>query len=129
MTSNNKIIHIITLGCSKNLVDSEHLMRQIQSSGYTVSHNSNNITSGTVIINTCGFISDARQESIDTILEIIQAKLSGKIQNVFVIGCLSELYKKQLQTEIPEVDQFFGVNKFEDILKKLGIGFSNELVN
>ncbi len=126
---NNKHIHIITLGCSKNLVDSEHLMRQIESSGYTVSHNAGNIESGTVIINTCGFILDARQESIDTILEIIQAKLSGRIQNVFVIGCLSQIYKEQLQEEIPEVDQFFGVNNFEDILKKLGIGIRDELLN
>ena len=126
---NNKHIHIITLGCSKNLVDSEHLMRQIESSGYTVSHNAGNIESGTVIINTCGFILDARQESIDTILEIIQAKLSGRIQNVFVIGCLSQIYKEQLQKEIPEVDQFFGVNNFEDILKKLGIGIRDELLN
>jgi len=124
-----KNIHIVTLGCSKNIVDSEHLMRQIEYSGYTVTHNSNNIRSGTVIVNTCGFIRDAKQESIDTILEFAHAKLNGKIQNLYVIGCLSEIYKDQLQKEIPEVDQFFGVNNFRDILKNLGIGFRDELMN
>lgn len=126
---NHKYIHIITLGCSKNLVDSEHLMHQIELSGYTVSHNSDNIQSGIVIINTCGFILDARQESIDTILEFVQAKLDGKIQNVYVIGCLSQIYKEQLKKEIPEVDQYFGVNNVKDILINLGIGFHNEQVS
>ena len=124
-----RTIHFITLGCSKNLVDSEHLMKQIALSGYKVSHNSDHIRSGTVIINTCGFIRDAKQESIDTILEFAHAKLKGKIQNLFVIGCLSELYKYQLKKEIPQVDEFFGVNNFEDILKKIGIGFQKELLS
>jgi len=124
-----KYIHIITLGCSKNIVDSEHLMRQIELAGYKVSHNSNHITSGIVIINTCGFILDAREESIDTILEFVHAKMQGKIQNVYVIGCLSQIYKDQLRKEIPEVDQFFGVSDFKDVLKILGIDFSNELLN
>ncbi len=127
--NDRKTIHFITLGCSKNLVDSEHLMKQIVLSGYKVSHNSDQIRSGTVIINTCGFIRDAKQESIDTILEFAQAKLKGKIQNLFVIGCLSELYKDQLKKEIPQVDEFFGVNNFEDILKKIGIGFQKELLS
>jgi ribosomal protein S12 methylthiotransferase len=122
-----KGIHFITLGCSKNLVDSEHLMRQLELSGYKVTHNSDNIKSGTVIINTCGFIKDAKQESIDTILEFAQAKLEGKIQNLFVFGCLSELYKEELKKEIPEVDQFFGVNSFEDILHLIGVRFQKEL--
>ena len=124
-----KTIHFITLGCSKNLVDSEHLMRQIELSGYKVTHNSDDIKSGSVIVNTCGFIKDAKQESIDTILELAEAKLEGKIQNLFVIGCLSELYKEELKKEIPEVDQFFGVNNFENILKTIGIGFQRELLN
>lgn len=124
-----KIIHFITLGCSKNLVDSEHLMKQIEYSGYQVTHNSDDIKSGTVIINTCGFIRDAKQESIDTILEYAQAKLQGKIQNLFVIGCLSELYKDELKKEISEVDQFFGVNNFDEILKNLGIGLHKELLS
>jgi ribosomal protein S12 methylthiotransferase len=124
-----KTIHFITLGCSKNLVDSEHLMRQIELSGYKITHNASNIRSGSVIINTCGFIRDAKQESIDTILEYANAKLEGKIQNLFVIGCLSELYAEQLKKEIPEVDQFFGVNNFEDILKKIGVGVHKELLD
>ncbi len=124
-----KIIHFITLGCSKNLVDSEHLMKQIEYSGYKVTHNYDDIKSGTVIINTCGFIRDAKQESIDTILEYAQAKLQGKIQNLFVIGCLSELYKDELKKEISEVDQFFGVNNFDEILKNLGIGLHKELLS
>jgi ribosomal protein S12 methylthiotransferase len=124
-----KNIHFITLGCSKNLVDSEHLMKQVEYAGYTVTHNSENIKNGTVIINTCGFIKDAKQESIDTILEFSQAKFEGKIQNLFVIGCLSELYKDELKKEIPEVDQFFGVHNLEDILKKIGVGYNPELVS
>lgn len=124
-----KTIHFITLGCSKNLVDSEHLMKQIEYSGYKVTHNAENIQSGTVIINTCGFIKDAKQESIDTILEFAEAKIEGKIQNLFVIGCLSQLYKDELKNEIGEVDQFFGVNSFEEILKHLGIGFQKDLLN
>jgi ribosomal protein S12 methylthiotransferase len=121
---NRKTIHFITLGCSKNLVDSEHLMKQIEYAGYTVTHNSGHIKNGTVIINTCGFIQDAKQESIDTMLEFAQAKLEGKIQNLFVIGCLSEIYKDELKKEIPEVDQFFGVRNFEDILKIIGVGYN-----
>jgi ribosomal protein S12 methylthiotransferase len=125
----HKIIHFVTLGCSKNLVDSEHLMRQIELSGYKVTHNHKNISSGVVIVNTCGFIRDAKQESIDTILNFANAKIAGKINNLFVIGCLSELYKDELKKEIPEVDQFFGVDSFNDILKKLGIGYHHELMD
>lgn len=125
----NKTIHFITLGCSKNLVDSEHLLKQVEYTGYKVSHNSENIKSGSVIINTCGFIRDAKQESIDTILEFANAKLEGKIQHLFVIGCLSELYKDELKKEIPEVDQFFGVNNFKEILDKIGVGYHKELLS
>jgi ribosomal protein S12 methylthiotransferase len=129
MMKERKTIHVVTLGCSKNLVDSEHLMRQIELSGYNVSHNSEKINSGSVIVNTCGFIKDAKQESIDTILELAEAKFEGKIQHLFVIGCLSELYKDELKKEIPEVDQFFGVNDFDEILKNIGIGYRRELLN
>ncbi len=125
----NKTIHFITLGCSKNLVDSEHLLKQVEYAGYKVSHNSEHIKSGSVVINTCGFIRDAKQESIDTILEFANAKLEGKIQNLFVIGCLSELYKDELKKEIPEVDQFFGVNNFKEILDKIGVGYHKELLS
>lgn len=125
----NKTIHFITLGCSKNLVDSEHLLKQVEYAGYKVSHNSEHIKSGSVIINTCGFIRDAKQESIDTILEFANAKLEGKIQNLFVIGCLSELYKDELKKEIPEVDQFFGVNNFKEILDKIGVGYNKDLLS
>jgi ribosomal protein S12 methylthiotransferase len=104
-------------------------MKQIELSGYKVTHNADHIRSGSVIINTCGFIRDAKQESIDTILEFAKAKIEGKIQNLFVIGCLSELYASQLKDEIPEVDQFFGVNNFEDILKKIGVGVRKELLD
>jgi ribosomal protein S12 methylthiotransferase len=124
-----KTIHFVTLGCSKNLVDSEHLMKQIELSGYQVTHNSDHISSGSVIVNTCGFIKDAKQESIDTILELAKAKLDGKIQKLFVIGCLSELYKDELIKELPEVDQFFGVNNFEEILKNIGVGYHRELLS
>jgi ribosomal protein S12 methylthiotransferase RimO len=124
-----KTIHVVTLGCSKNLVDSEHLMRQIELSGFKVKHNPEKITSGSVIVNTCGFIKDAKEESINTILELAEAKLEGKIQHLFVIGCLSELYKDELKKEIPEVDQFFGVNSFEEILKSIGVGYRRELLS
>lgn len=127
--ADNKIIHIVTLGCSKNLVDSEHLLKQIEYAGFKVSHNSGQIKSGTVIINTCGFIRDAKQESIDTILQFVEARRKGKIKNLFVIGCLSELYKDELKKEIPEVDQFFGVNNFKAILDMVGAGYNKELLN
>ena len=83
-------IDIISLGCSKNLVDSEHLMRQLQAAGYSVSHNSSRIDAETVVVNTCGFIADAQQESIDTILRLGEAKQQGKIRNLIVLGCLAE---------------------------------------
>jgi ribosomal protein S12 methylthiotransferase len=104
-------------------------MKQLTFAGIKVTHNAENIKNGTVIINTCGFIKDAKQESIDTMLQFAQAKIEGKIQNLFVIGCLSELYKKDLVKEVPEVDQFFGVNNFEDILKKIGAIYQKDLLN
>jgi ribosomal protein S12 methylthiotransferase len=92
MTSNLRKINVITLGCSKNLVDSEVLMRQIEALGIEVVHDASDTDAGTVIINTCGFIQDAKQESIDTILEYVRAKEEGRLEKLFVMGCLSERY-------------------------------------
>ena len=100
-----KKINVITLGCSKNTVDSEHLMAQLAAAGYEVRFDSDRTDARTVVINTCGFIGDAKKESIDTILSAVAAKQAGRIDNLFVIGCLSERYADELRTEIPEVDQ------------------------
>src|SRR5574344_1803993 len=101
-------IDIITLGCSKNLVDSERLMAQLESLGYNVTHDSPNPKGSIVVINTCGFIGDAKEESINTILEACNAKEEGRIKSVYVMGCLSERYLKDLGKEIPQVDKFYG---------------------
>jgi len=121
-------IHVITLGCSKNTVDSEKLMAQLNAHAVQVQHNAEQSDARTVIINTCGFINDAKQESVDTILEYINAKEQGLIDNLYVMGCLSERYAKELKTEMPEVDQFFGVNNIEDIVKALGYDYKSNLV-
>jgi len=123
----NKKINIVTLGCSKNLVDSEKLMKQIEAGGYEVIYDSVDLSASTVIINTCGFINDAKEQSIETILRFINADRSGQIENLFVMGCLSERYMTTLKTEIPEVDKYFGVNNMNEILTELGIGFRKEL--
>lgn len=125
----NRKINIVTLGCSKNLVDSEKLMRQIEAGKYEVINDSGDMSASTVIINTCGFINDAKEQSIDTILRFIDANRSGQIENLFVMGCLSERYMETLKTEIPEVDKYFGVNNMTEILDELGIGFNRELVS
>lgn len=125
---NNKKINIITLGCSKNLVDSEKLLRQLDSGGFEVVHNSEEFTSGTVIINTCGFINDAKEESVDTILKYARAQKSGGIDNLYVMGCLSERYMDALKTEIPEVKKYFGVNNMSDILEELGLNLRSDLL-
>jgi ribosomal protein S12 methylthiotransferase len=116
-----KKINIVTLGCSKNVVDSEKLLGQIKSGGYSIVHNSEDSSSGVVIINTCGFINDAKEESIDTILRFVRAKEAGKISNLYVMGCLSERYRDALKSEIPEVDRYFGVNDISSILGEIGI--------
>ncbi len=126
---NNRKINIVTLGCSKNLVDSEKLLKQIQADGFTVVHDSDDTGAGTVIINTCGFINDAKEESIDTILRFVKLKQNGRINNLYVMGCLSERYMEALKTEIPEVKKYFGVNNIEDILKELGINEKRDLTN
>jgi ribosomal protein S12 methylthiotransferase len=121
-------INIVTLGCSKNLVDSEVLMRQIDANNLKVVHDSDSFEAKTVVINTCGFIKDAKEESIDTILNFIKAKEAGDIERVYVMGCLSERYKKDLAIEIPEVDQYFGSNDIQQIVKALGGDYKNELL-
>jgi len=121
-------INIITLGCAKNLVDSEILMAQLKTSGYSIVHNSNDLTADTVIINTCGFISDAKEESVDMILQVNNAREQGLIKNVYVMGCLSERYRNELQNEIPDVTRFFGVRDMEAIVSELGGTFRKDLV-
>jgi len=127
--SSSKKINVITLGCSKNLVDSEKLMAQLQYGGYTLLHDSDDASARTVIINTCGFIGDAKEESINTILGFAEAKKRGEIDKLFVIGCLSERYKSELEAELgKDVDEFFGVNNVEDILRTLGVQHKSKLV-
>jgi ribosomal protein S12 methylthiotransferase len=125
----NKKINIVTLGCSKNIVDSEKLMKQLQSGGYNLLYDTSDTTASTVIINTCGFINDAKEESIDTILRFVKAKQAGSIDNLYVMGCLSERYMNALMDEIPEVNNYFGVNNFNDILKELGLRFKENLLS
>lgn len=124
----NKKINIITLGCSKNIVDSEKLLKQLQSGGYDILHDSNDYSASTVIINTCGFINDAKEESIDTILRFVRARTEGKIENLYVMGCLAERYMEALKTEIPEVKKYFGVNNIEEILNEVGVKFRKDLI-
>ncbi len=121
-------LNIITLGCSKNLVDSEKLLRQFEENGFISSHNSSDYTD-VVVINTCGFILDAKNESIETILSYAQAKKQGFIRKLIVTGCLSERYADALKKEIPEVDAYFGVNQEKDILNALGGNYYAGLIN
>jgi ribosomal protein S12 methylthiotransferase len=121
-------LNVITLGCSKNLVDSEKLLRQFDENGFVTSHNSTEYTD-VVIINTCGFILDAKNESIETILSYAQAKKKGFIRKLIVTGCLSQRYNESLRQEIPEVDAFFGVNQEKDIIKFLGGNYHAGLIN
>lgn len=115
-----KKINVITLGCSKNTVDSEHLMAQLHASGYEVVADSDRTDAKVVVINTCGFIGDAKQESIELILQAAELKMAGKIEQLFVIGCLSERYADELRAELPEVDEFFGVKDWAGVVKALG---------
>ena len=115
-----KKINVITLGCSKNTVDSEHLMAQLAAAGYTVAADSDRTDARVVVVNTCGFIGDAKQESIDMILRAAAAKQAGRIDRLFVVGCLSERYADELRPELPEVDEFFGVKDWEGVVRALG---------
>ena len=121
-------VNVITLGCSKNVFDSEVLMGQLKASKFDVVHESDENDASIVIINTCGFIDNAKQESIDTILEFARAKQEGKVEKLIVTGCLSERYKPELKKEIPNVDEFFGTHDLPRLLKSLGADYKHELV-
>ena len=122
-------IDIITLGCSKNLVDSEHLMRQLEEAGYHVTHDAERPQGEIAVINTCGFIGDAKEESINMILEFAQAKEEGLLKKLYVMGCLSERYLKELAIEIPQVDKFYGKFNWKGLLHDLGKNYREELHN
>lgn len=118
-------INVITLGCSKNIYDSEVLMGQLEANGKKVSHEGDG---NIVVINTCGFINNAKEESVNTILDFVQRKKSGDIDKVFVTGCLSERYKPDLIKEIPNVDEYFGTTELPQLLKALGADYKHELI-
>ncbi len=119
-------VDIISLGCSKNLVDSERLIRQFEINGYRVNHDPQTITADIVVVNTCGFIADAKQESIDMILQCCQKKTDGEIKRLYVMGCLSERYFEELGQEIPEVDKFYGKFNWTELLNDLGKTYCKE---
>jgi ribosomal protein S12 methylthiotransferase len=121
-------VNVVTLGCSKNLYDSEVLMGQLKANRFDVVHESSEEDAGIVIINTCGFIDNAKQESIDTILRFAEAKERGQLDKVYVTGCLSERYKPELEKEIPEVDAWFGTRDLPRLLKTLKADYKHELV-
>lgn len=120
-------IDVITLGCSKNLVDSELLMRQLVANGYTVEHDPVNPKGDIAVINTCGFIGDAKEESVNMILEFVEAKKANKLKKLFVMGCLSERYMNELQNEIPEVDKFYGKFAWKNLISDLGKSYYKNL--
>ena len=120
-------VDIITLGCSKNLVDSEQLMRQFVANGYTVEHDPHKINGEIVVVNTCGFIGDAQEESINMILELGEQKQKGRIGKLFVMGCLSERFLKDLEKERPEVDRFYGKFNWKELISDLGKSYHQEL--
>lgn len=122
-----KRIDIITLGCSKNLVDTERLSHRLATAGYEVANDSDDVCGETVIVNTCGFIGDAKQESIDTILELVEAKKEGRVGRIFVMGCLSQRYFDELKTELPEVDRFYGKFDWNGIIDDLGAAVPPEV--
>ena len=119
-------INVVTLGCPKNLVDSEYLLGQLKQSNVQLVANAD--AADTVIINTCGFIKDAKQESLDAIMEAVGKKNRGELKKIVVMGCLSERFKKELAAEIPEVDSFFGTNQLRDVLNDLGVNYKSELL-
>lgn len=124
-----KIIDIISLGCSKNLVDSEKLMRQLVECGYQVEHDPAEPKGDIAVINTCGFIGDAKEESINTILEFAEAKEEGRLEKLYVMGCLSERYLKELQIEIPQVDKYYGKFDWTNLVSDLKEIYNNEIRN
>ncbi len=120
-------IDVVTLGCSKNLVDSELLMRQLLANGYTIEHDSDNPRGEIAVINTCGFIGDAKEESINMILSFAEQKRHNKLNKLFVMGCLSERYMAELSEEIPEVDKFYGKFAWRNLISDLGKSYNKEL--
>ncbi len=122
-------VDIITLGCSKNLVDSEQLMRQFKANGYQVEHDPHKINGEIVVVNTCGFIGDAQEESIEMILELGEAKKQGRIGKLFVMGCLSERFMNDLVQELPEVDHFYGKFNWKELISDLGKAYHEELAH
>jgi ribosomal protein S12 methylthiotransferase len=127
-TQGKNKVNVVTLGCSKNIVDSEVLMGQLRANNIAVEHESKTDDHNIVIINTCGFVESAKQESIDTILRFVEAKKDGMVEKVYVTGCLSERYKKDLEIEIPQVDAYFGTRELPRILKTLKADYKHELV-
>lgn len=121
-------INVVTLGCSKNVYDSEVLMGQLKASGKDVTHEATNNEANIVVINTCGFINNAKEESVNTILEYVDKKEQGLVDKIFVTGCLSERYKPDLEAEIPDVDQYFGTTDLPLLLKALGADYRHELL-
>lgn len=119
-------IDVISLGCSKNLIDSERLMRQLELNGFRVTHDSSNPQGEIAVINTCGFIADAKEESINTILAFCQAKAEGRLRRLYVMGCLAQRYKQELQAEMPEVDKFYGKFDWKELLNDLGKAFQTQ---
>jgi ribosomal protein S12 methylthiotransferase len=126
MATHKQKIHLLTLGCSKNTVDSEELMRQFESNNWELSETSSG--ADIAVINTCGFIEDAKHESIQTILQAVELKRSGEIRKIVVMGCLSERYATELRKEIPEVDAFIGANKMDQVVRWLGGNYRTELL-
>ena len=127
-TKKKNKVNVVTLGCSKNVFDSEVLMAQLKANQFDVSHESSDDDAEIVIINTCGFIDNAKQESIDTIVRFAEAKAEGLVDKVYVTGCLSERYREDLEKEIPEVDAFFGTRELPRLLKTLKADYKHELV-
>jgi ribosomal protein S12 methylthiotransferase len=122
-------VDIITLGCSKNLVDSERLMRQFAANGYRIAHDPAKVDGEIVVVNTCGFTGDAQEESIQMILAMGEAKKQGRISQLYVMGCLSERFVKELQAELPEVDRFYGKFNWKELVTDLGKSYHNELAS
>ena len=119
-------VDVITLGCSKNLVDSEQLIRQFLANGYVVHHNSGAVNGEIVVLNTCGFIGDAQEESINMILKMVEAKKTGRIGQIYVMGCLTERFMDELKAEIPEVDGYYGKFNWKNLLTDLGKAYHND---
>ena len=119
-------VDVITLGCSKNLMDSEHLIKQFLANGYKVSHNPEEVSGEIVVINTCGFIADAQEESINMILDIVECKKTGQVGQVYVMGCLTERFMDDLKVEIPEVDGFYGKFNWKKLISDLGKAYYND---